>query len=150
MSGALVFAGCDGGAPFYEAVTVLNGTQTATSFTPAPGDVISAKTKESASSAKVTLKDVTQAMTATASATAGATNSAILDGVDSLVDSSTGDQLAVPDFGTVHYTGGKIDGTTVGASGATAYNMNATGSQVQIKTSALTGGNAWTEKFVHA
>jgi hypothetical protein len=128
----------------------LNGASTLATFTPAPGDVIKVKTKESATSAKVSLKDITQAMAASSSATSGATNSDILDGVDSLVDSTSGAQLPVPAFGTVHFTGGKIDGTTVGASGATAFDMNATGSQLQIKTSALTGGNAYTEKFVHA
>jgi hypothetical protein len=56
----------------------------------------------------------------------------------------------VPTFTTVQFTGGKIDGVTVGTSGAKAYNMNATNFQVQIKTSALTGGNAWTEKFIHS
>jgi hypothetical protein len=149
-SGALVFAGCDSGSPFYEGVVVVNGVATVSSFTPAPGDKIKAKTKESATAASAKLTDITQAKNTSASATSGAVNSAILDGIDSLVDTSSGAQLAVPNFGIANFSTGKMDGLTVGAAGATAYDMNATGSQVQITTSALTGGKAWTETFVHS
>jgi len=148
VSGAAVLLGCVSSTPVYEGVTIVNGVETPTSFTPAPGDVIAAKTKVTATAVAVKLKDVTQAMTATGSSTSGATPAAILAGVDTLV--GTGGTLPVPNFGTVHLTAGKIDGVTVGASGATAFDLNSTGSQIQIKTSALTGGNAWSEKFIHA
>jgi hypothetical protein len=147
-TGALLLVGCFSSAPVYEAVTLVNGSQTIATFTPAPGDVIKVKSKETASSASTKLDDVTQGQTVTGSASSGATNDAILAGVDSF-DGSSG-QLPVPTFTTVQFTGGKIDGVTVGTSGAKAYNMNATNFQVQIKTSALTGGNAWTEKFIHS
>ncbi len=147
-SGASVTVGCVSGTPVYEGALIVNGVEMPTSFTPAPGNVIMAKTKETASKTSVTLYDITQAAADNETASVGGTNSAILAGVDTLNGSSG--QLPVPNFTKVHFTAGKIDGTTVGASGAGAYDLNATGSQVQIKTSALTGGNAWTEKFIHA
>jgi hypothetical protein len=147
-TGALVLVGCFSSAPVYEAFTIVNGNETKATFTPAPGDVIRVNSNETASSASTKFDDVTQGQTITGSASSGATNYAILAGVDAF-DGSSG-QLPVPTFTTVQFTGGKIDGVKVGTARATAYNMNATNSQVQIKTSALTGGNAWTEKFIHS
>lgn len=147
-TGALVLVGCFSSAPVYEAFTLVNGNQTMATFTPAPGDVIKVNSKETASSASTKLDDVTEGQTATGSASSGATNYAILAGVDAY-DGSSG-QLPVPTFTTVQFTGGKIDGVTVATARAHAYNMKAPNAHVQIRTSALTGGNAWTEKFTHS
>jgi len=147
-TGGLVVVGCSGGSPFYEDLTLVNGAQTSTPIAVAPGNVIKVKAKESATAASAKLTDVTTGMSDSGSAATGATNGVVLDGVETLVSGSSA--LGIPNFGTVKFTGGSIDGATVGASGAAAYNLNATGSQVQIKTSALTGGTAWTEKWIHA
>ena len=150
VTGAGVFAECSSGSPVYAAVLVVNGTSTVASFTPAPGDVIKVKTAETATTSTVKLTDVTQAMTAKDSGTGGK-KLVVLDGIDALVDSSTGDQLPVPKFGTATYSGGEIDGATVAASGATAYDMETSGGVLQIQTGALNGsGNGWTETFIHS
>ena len=150
VTGAGVFAECSGGSAVYAAVLVVNGTSTVASFTPVPGDVIKVKSAETATTSSVKLTDVTQAMTAKSTGTGGK-KLVVLDGIDALIDSSTGDQLPVPNFGTATYSGGKINGVTVAASGATAYDMETSASVLQIKTSALNGaGNGWTETFVHS
>jgi hypothetical protein len=149
ISGAFEEAVCYDGAPAYAGVLVVNGTATQTSFTPGPGDKIKVKVSESASATSVKLTDVTTSQTAHTSG-AGGTNADVLDGIDAL-ESTSGSQLPNPDFGTMTYSGGKIDGVTVSAAGATGINEQTSGGTLQILTSALnSGGNGWTEKFKHA
>jgi hypothetical protein len=146
-----VFAVCDtstGTTPVYEAVVVVNGSQTVATFVPKAGDKINIAATETATSAKASVKDVTQAKSFAKSAPAGGTNSAVLDGMLALLNGTT--QLPVPNFGTAHFTSGKIDGTTVSAAHAIAVDMKTSGGILQIHTGALsTTGNAWSEIFKH-
>jgi hypothetical protein len=147
-----VFALCDtstGTTPVYEAAVVVNGTQTVATFAPAVGDKISVAASETATSAKAMVKDVTQAKSLTKSAAVGATNMAVLDGMVAVPNGTT--LMPIPNFGTEHFTSGKIDGTTVMAAGAFAVDMKSSGGVLQIHTGALnaTTGNAWSEIFKH-
>lgn len=149
QTAALVIIGCQGGSPASEAIIYVNGAFTGSTWAPQPGDHIKAVSKESGSAASATLTDTTQAMSVAGSAATGAANGAVLDGSEAVSTSSSG--FPVPDFSTVTFTAGTIDGVTIHASGAVKINMNTTGSQVQIKATALTSaGNSFKEKFVHA
>jgi len=147
VTGAGVFVECDKKTAGYFAVLVINGVSTEASFTPAPGDSVTISTSESTTASSASLTDTTQAKTATASGKGNKKLEAAFDGIDSLVNSSTGATLPVPDFGTASITAGSLEGGTVAASGAEAINMETT-TVLQITTGALNaGGNAWTETF---
>lgn len=145
---AAVFAECTSGTASYTGVLQAAKKTEATTFTPAPGDVIKVSASLSASSSTVTLKDISQSQSATLTKTGG-TPADTMAGMDALSTSKS--QLPVPDFGTVSFSKGKIDGETVAASGAQAFNMETSGGVLQIKTSALDStGRSWTETFKHS
>jgi hypothetical protein len=148
-TGAGVLLLCSGATAAYQGELVINGAGTATTFTPKAGDVITVSTSESATSAKATIKDVTQAKSKSLSSTTGATNGSVLVGIDSL--SNNGTQLPVPKFATIKFTNGKEDGKTVKLAGGKPFNMQTSGGVLQILTGALgTTGNNWSETFKHS
>jgi hypothetical protein len=149
-SGVLVFIVCQSGSPLYQAQGIVNGTATAFSVAVAPGDAVSTSVSVTATKTKVTFKDTTKAFSKSLSG-AGAVPAVVLDGIDSLVNSSTGVKLPIPKFGTINYSAAKEDGKTPKAAAATAVDMTTTAHKLQILTGALsTAGNAWTETFKHA
>lgn len=150
ISGVGVFIECNGGAPAYAAVAVVNGTGTQLAVTISPGDVVTTSSSVTATKVKVSFKDTTKNFAKTLSG-AGAVSAVVLDGIDSLVQGTT--QLPVPNFKKISYSAGLEDGKTPKAAGAIAVDMAtaATPPVLQIKTGPLSAtGNAWTETFKHA
>jgi hypothetical protein len=146
-----VVAQCSGGTASYLGVLLAGSASTATTFTPAAGDKVTATVTSSASATKATLKDVTQTKTQSLKGS-GATNASIFLGIDTLANSSTGATLPIPKFAKVPFSAAKIDAKTVKAAGGKPFNLvtSATPPVVEIATSALKStGNAWTETFKH-
>lgn len=139
---------CQGTSASYSAVVDVAGTGRSASFTPAPGDVISVAASMSASASSVTIKDVTTKKSDHATG-GGTTNTDVFDGLTVGFNSSN-NPYPIPTFSSVSFSGAKIDGATVAASGATAYNLVNSSNMLQIKTGALgTLGNAWKATFEH-
>jgi hypothetical protein len=141
---------CKSGVPSYQAAVVVNGALKVGSFTPAVGDVMFASVSESTTAGKALLKDITQAKAVLAIAATGATNSYVLDGVDTLINDATGNQLPMPNFQTEHFSACTEDGTTVQAAGGAAVDMQTAAGVRRIWTDALSStGNGWSEDWKH-
>ena len=146
---ASVFVVCNAGTPLYQATVFVNGVQTAATWVPAPGNLISVSVSMSATASRATVKDITLNKSLSKSATAGATPAAVIDGMDALVSGTT--QLPVPNFGKIAFSAGKIDGVTPKAAAAFAVDMKTSGGILQIHTGTLNvAGNGWSEFFKHA
>jgi hypothetical protein len=149
LSGASVFVVCQNGTAFYQASAVVDGTGKMVAVSPAPGDSITISVSVTATKTGVTFSDTTQSFTKKFKG-AGATPAVVLDGIDSLVD-NTNTQLPNANFHKISFSASKIDGQTLAASGAKAFDMVSSAHVLQIKTSALDStGQKFTETFKHA
>ena len=148
LTGGEVTAECSSGTAVYTAQWLEHGVSGG-AFTVAAGDVIKAQASQTATTTNASIVDFTKHIGSVFSSNVGAANSAVLVGINALVSATT--QLPVPPFGRSRFAVGAIDGGTVLASGAVAYDMNATTHLLQIHTGALSStGTAWTEFFRHS
>jgi hypothetical protein len=132
---------CSGGTPEAEALVVVNGTSKPDTKAVAVGDLIKATITVSSSKTVATVQDLTKGHTSkvTLSGTgAPALEELIID--DSLVNTETGKQLAVADFGTVNFTSGAVSGKAIGTvKPSSAFNMATKKGVLQILVGKITG-----------
>jgi hypothetical protein len=124
---------CSSGSPAYQgwyemypAAPVYYSNRTAA------GDEITATVTRSGTSYTLTLADTTQGWTKTTTKTLAATNAS----VEVIMESPTG---AYPNFGSVNFSGSRVDGGTLGDTGPVALDAS-NSSGFEDHTSALSGG----------
>ena len=140
---------CQGTTAVYSALVSAGGTERAASFTPAPGNLIAVTASQSASASSVTIKDMTTGKSDHLTG-GGTTNTDVFEGLTVGVNASNA-PYPVPTFTSVPFSAAHIDGATVAASGATAYNLVNSSSTLQIKTGALgLTGISWKATFEHS
>jgi Peptidase A4 family len=137
---------CDNGAATYGGELVNRGSEVSTSFTPKAGDkiVLSASTTYDTQLA-ASIDDVTQGQSQQVSYPAWLASGSLAVGALNLFG------FPVPNFGTMRFNLGTLNGTSVGSAvGVTEYNMKS-GSVLQIRTGKLnTTGTSWEEVFKHS
>ena len=143
-SAATVIVECSGGTAVYGAFFVINGTGTASTVVVKAGDKLTTSISWTGTAIKATIKDVTTKKSQTMTGVGGTAGAALL-GIDTLVG------LGVPNFHTIGFGGGMINGKTGKLSGATALDLVITPPTVNIKTGKLDStGKKFTETFKHS
>jgi hypothetical protein len=141
---------CPGGSattPIYRAYLAAGRYGFGLPFTPRAGDYVTVSAAASASAGvTLTFKDWTQSANATVGSSQPAPSGlAALDGVVGAPTRTSPGWFPVPDFGSVIYTHGTIDGAPVPAG---VFENMRDGQDVQIRTGPLFGPhNAWIETF---
>jgi hypothetical protein len=159
IDAAFLAIACNGPSPdpagvFYSAGDYVNDAVGPTTLLPAAGDTLVATVTVSATKTTVTIKDVTQAKTATATGTTptGETGIKVFAGMSNIPNppTSTTTFWPITHFGKVKFSAAKLDGATPMAAGATAFDL-VKGTTTQISTGALNlTGNGWTATFKHS
>jgi hypothetical protein len=149
-SAAGVITGCVNGKTVTFPWLAVNGTTTNyTTTTFSAGDLISLSAKVTTAGTTVQVTDVTTGVTKKLTGP-GASASAAWIGDDPAVNSSTGALLGVPNFGTLTFTNGLIDGKAL-TSGHPAGYLRANAGIVQIAPGALSpAGTAFTTYYNHS
>jgi len=117
-----------------------------------PGDKISASVTFNGSG-KFTLKltDTTKGWTATENKTlASAKRGSAEVIIEAPCCTSSGGILPLADFGTVHLTASKVDGSSIGSLSPTKITMVTSSGTSKDKISALTGGTAFSGTWLHS
>jgi hypothetical protein len=145
---------CVSGKPAAAPAVVVDGAATTGTQKVSVGDVIQGTVTTTAKKTTATVADLTKGhtfkLTKSGKGAAGL-EALIID--DSLVNSSTGKQLPVANFGKIQFTNGAVDGKALGsASGGKAYNMQTKKGVLQILTGPLTGAkkNAFLTTWKHS
>lgn len=124
---------CSSGSPVYQGWYEMYPAAPVYFDNPAAaGDEITATVARSGTSYTLTLADATQGWTKTITQTLAATNAS----VEVIMESPTG---AYPDFGSVDFSGSRVDGGTLGDTGPVALDAS-NPSGFEDHTSALSGG----------
>jgi hypothetical protein len=146
LSAATVQLFCLHGEPEPLPVVELKGKQSYGSRRPHVGDLMRAAIIDSPSKLAVTIQDLTEdheftltKSTAPAAATETSIGDDVLAGVPSL---TPGPVYPITDFGSIHFSAGRINGKLLGAAGDRAFDMVTSGRVLQIKTGRLTGGRS--------
>ena len=141
-------SGPEGSAPpYWVANFQYNGSGVNAKFGSVAGDTIVVHVSESASGGKVWIKDVTLKKGQTA-ITNGATNAFVNVGVVS-ADGETPWPLAP--FSNVPFWNARVDGTSLSAASAVAYDMKTSSGITQVHTGTLNStGRRFTEIFEHS
>lgn len=145
FSSAALAVECFNDTAVYFPELTINGTQHNYQSSPAyAGNVIELSTKVTTAGTTVTVKDVTRGVTKT-KAGAGASASA------PYIGDSGAASIAVPAFGTITFTGCKIDGATLKSKSPTKYQRQSSSGVLQIATDALSArGTKFATHFKHA
>ncbi len=145
FTSALAEAACSGGTAEYGAAIYVNDTLI-TSLIVSPNDEIAVTVKESATSSKVTLDDITSGTTQSSGGSGGiATKWFIAD--DSLVSGSV--ELGVPTFTSNAFTSASVDETALGSFTPRTEYERVKGSTVQLVPTSITGGQSFNVLFKH-
>ena len=146
LSAATVQVFCLGGEPSFLAAVELMGKQTYSSQRPHPGDLMKATIIDTTTTLGVAIQDVTEGRgfsliksTAAASATLAEIGDSALTGPPSLTPSSV---YPITDFGTIHFSAGRVNGKLLGAAGGAAFDMGSAHKPMKIKAGPLTGGTS--------
>jgi hypothetical protein len=145
FSGVATLAVCHSGAASYTVAIIINNVESHV-LTISGGDKVKGSVSETASRTSVSFKDVTTGVSKAATGSGGAVTEALL-GDDSVLVNSV--QVPVPTFRTNAFTSCLVGTAALGSTSPVAFNMKTSGGVLQIVTSALTGGNAFTETFKH-
>ena len=142
-------SGLEGSGPAYwVAVFQFNGSALQVKFGSVAGDTIVVHVSESASGGKVWIKDATLKKGQTA-ITNGATNAFVNVGVVSDDDGEAPTPLAP--FSNVPFWNARVDGTSLSAASAVAYDMKTSSGITQVHTGTLNStGRRFTEIFEHS
>jgi hypothetical protein len=143
LSAASVQLFCLRSEPAPLPVVELKGKQVYGDRRPHIGDLMKATVIDSAGVLSVTLQDLTDGhaftlsrSTTSAPATAAAIGDDALKGVPSL---TPGPVYPITDFGSLHFSAGRVNGRPLGAAGGKAFDMVSADRRVQIRTGPLRG-----------
>ena len=146
LSAATVQLFCLHGEPEPLPVVELKGKQSYGSQRPHIGDLMRAVVIDSPTKLAVTIQDLTEdhefnltKSTAPAPASETSIGDDVLAGVPSL---TPGPIYPVTNFGSIHFSAGRINGKLLGAAGGKAFDMTSSRRVLEIKTGPLTGGRS--------
>jgi hypothetical protein len=143
---------CNAGSPAAATAVVVNGTATVGTSPVAVGDVIQATVTTSATKTTATVADLTHKSKLTKSGTgAAALQEEVID--DSLVNTGTGKQLPVANFGKLAFVKAAVSGKAIGTViPRVAFNMVNKAKVLQILTGKITGTakNAFLTTWKHS
>lgn len=151
LAGTSVFSGvgaeavCSSGSASYTVAIVINNTESHV-LSISGGDRVKASLSETASKTSVSFKDLTTGVSKSATGSGGSVTEALL-GDDAVVIG--GSQVPVPTFKKTAFSACLVGAVALGSTSPVAYNMKTSGGILQVRTSALTGGNAFKETFKH-
>jgi hypothetical protein len=136
---------CSSGSPvdqaWYEMYPANPVYLSSSSYPVRSGDVINASVTYAGSSKyKLTLNDSTRGWTYTTTKTLSASRAS----AEVIIESPTG---AYPNFGTLHFTNAKINGSSLSAYSPTA--LDPSNGVYEAHTSAISGGTAFTDTYQH-
>jgi Peptidase A4 family len=151
FSSAGVFVGCYKGEPLYFLVLVVNRTDHKyTKLAPNPGDTVALHVFQSSISTVVSVTDKSRLGVKKELHGAGSKGGSGPWVGDTAWDNPK--ELAVPNFGKLHFFKAKLNGQPFGAAGGSALvrlnRRNRT--TMQIKTGKLIGGTSFTTTFKHS
>jgi hypothetical protein len=149
-SAAFVFVGCSSGKAVYFPSLVINGTETDYTTTHlAAGDAIKVSTKVTTTGTTVQVTDVTKTITKKLTGPGASANAAYAGDSDWVT--STNALLGVPNFGTLTFTHGLIDGKPLASANPARYQRVNSSKVVQIATGALSpAGTTFATHFKHS
>ena len=137
---------CSSGRPvhqaWYEMYPAAPVYLSTSSYPVAAGNVIHASVTYAGSNKyKLTLNNSTRGWTYTTTKTLSAARTS----AEVIIESPTG---SYPNFGTLHFSSATVNGKTLGSFGPTALDPSSNGIY-EARTSAISGGTAFTETYLH-
>jgi hypothetical protein len=145
FSSAALAVECFNDAVVYFPELAINGTQYNYQSSPAyAGNVIELSTKVTTSGTTVTVKDMTRGVTKTKTGAGASANAPY-------IGDSGAASIAVPTFGTITYSGCRIDGATLKSKSPTEYQRESSSGVLQISAGSLAAtGTKFATHFKHS
>ena len=147
FDGGNIFAFCNGTVGAYEIDFYINNNEGDVPLTINPGDKISITITVGATTTTVLVSDTTSG-TSVSATDKGKSMQVAQVGAIKLIDSSTGNPLGIPNFGTATHKS-KVNGVKLANLTTTAFDMVDTVPQTQITTGAFTPTFTFVNTWVH-
>jgi hypothetical protein len=142
LNAANVILYCFSGRPVLAAGVQFGDQVTFDSHKPVPGDLMKTTVTTSSTATTASIQDLTAGHAFTLKkSTSGAPGLRAEIGTDTILKPGGASVYPVTDFGTIHFSAGKVKGKALGSTSGRGYDM-VSGNQLLVQTGPLTGGGS--------